>query len=102
MPRDVELVGHRATQLAKARPPGQPSEIGDRVAAFLDGCDQTSETRAAATESAAWTVSPASDEAIENARRAEQLTVMARDVPRPERTTGPSGRPALIRRHGDR
>ena len=42
------------------------------------------------------------DEAIENARRAEQLTVMARDVPRPERTTGPSGRPALIRRHGER
>ena len=42
------------------------------------------------------------DEAIENARRAERQTVLDRDVPRPERTLGPSGRPALIRRRGDR
>lgn len=41
------------------------------------------------------------DEAIENARRAERQTVMGRDVPRAERTTGPEGRPALIRRRGD-
>lgn len=42
------------------------------------------------------------DEAIENARRAERQTVMDRDVPRPERTVGPAGRPALIRRRADR
>ena len=42
------------------------------------------------------------DEAIENARRAERQTVLDRDVPRPERTVGPGGRPAVIRRRGDR
>lgn len=42
------------------------------------------------------------DEAIENARRAERQTVLDRDVPRAERTVGPSGRPAVIRRRGDR
>lgn len=42
------------------------------------------------------------DEAIGNARRAERQTVLDRDVPRAERTLGPSGRPALIRRRGDR
>ena len=41
------------------------------------------------------------DQAIENARRAERQTVLDRDVPRPERTVGPGGRPAVIRRRGD-
>ena len=42
------------------------------------------------------------EEAIENARRAERLTVLDRDVPRAERTTDATGRPALIRRKADR
>lgn len=42
------------------------------------------------------------DEAIENARRAERQTVLDRDVPRVDRTVGPTGRPAVIRRRGDR
>ena len=42
------------------------------------------------------------EEAIGNARRAERQTVLDRDVPRAERTLGPTGRPALIRRRGDR
>ncbi|MEM9173622.1 MAG: hypothetical protein AAGC67_00160 [Myxococcota bacterium] len=42
------------------------------------------------------------DEAIEHARRAERQTVMDRDVPRAERLVDRRGRPALIRRRGDR